>query len=165
MPSPYQIEISNQQSTVPVDESRLLQSARETLEREGVAKAQISVAIVDDPTIHTINREHLNHDYPTDVISFLFDSGEELPQARDNGAPRGQGKWIDGEILLSADTATREAMEYGWDAQSEMTLYVVHGLLHLCGYDDLTDDEQVLMRRREREILESLGLTPRYQED
>jgi probable rRNA maturation factor len=46
-----------------------------------------------------------------------------------------------------------------------MSLYVVHGLLHLCGYDDLTDGEQAIMRDREREILTSLGLSPQYSED
>jgi probable rRNA maturation factor len=167
MTSPYQIQITNQQAKTPVDEAQLLHCARETLRLEGIARAEISIAIVDDPTIHKINREHLQHDYPTDVISFLLDSGEADPRSLSHEGPqgRGHGMWIDGEIILSADTAVREAQEYGWDAASEMSLYVVHGLLHLCGYDDLTDGEQAIMRDREREILTSLGLSPQYSED
>ena len=166
MPSPYQIQITNQQANVLVDEAQLLRFATETLRSEGIARAEISIAIVDDPAIHTINREHLQHDYPTDVISFLLDSGEADPRSAQGGqGRRGQGLWIDGEILLSADTAVREAADYGWDTSSEMALYVVHGLLHLCGYDDLTDEEQAIMRGREREILSALGLSPQYSED
>lgn len=166
MPSPYQIQITNQQANVPVDEAQLLRFATETLRSEGIARAEISIAIVDDPAIHTINCEHLQHDYPTDVISFLLDSGEADPRSAQGGqGRRGQGLWIDGEIILSADTAVREATDYGWDTSSEMALYVVHGLLHLCGYDDLTDEEQAIMRGREREILSALGLSPQYSED
>lgn len=166
MPSPYQIQIANQQAKVPVDEAQLLRFAEETLRSEGISRAEISIAIVDDPAIHTVNREHLQHDYPTDVISFLLDSGEADPRSVPGGeGRRGQGLWIDGEIILSADTAVREAAEYGWETSSEMALYVVHGLLHLCGYDDLTDEEQTIMRGREREILTSLGLAPQYAED
>lgn len=162
----YHIQITNQQSRHPVDDQWLNQAAEETLRSEGIVRAEISIAIVDDPTIHRVNRDHLEHDYPTDVISFLLESGEADP--RDTSpvpeSRRGRGLWIDGEIILSADTAEREAHEYGWEARSEMALYVVHGLLHLCGYDDLTDEEQILMRSREREILASLGLQPRYAE-
>lgn len=167
MTSPYQIQITNQQANAPVDEAQLLHCARETLRQAGIARAEISIAIVDDPAIHEINRTHLQHDYPTDVISFLLDSGVADPRSVTQAGPkgRGQGLWIDGEIILSADTAIREAQEYGWDASSEMALYVVHGLLHLCGYDDLTDEEQAIMRDREREILTSLGLSPQYSED
>lgn len=166
MPSPYQIQITNQQANVPVDEAQLLRFATETLRSEGIARAEISIAIVDDLAIHTINREHLQHDYPTDVISFLLDSGEADPRSAQGGqGRRGHGLWIDGEIILSADTAVREAADYGWDTSSEMALYVVHGLLHLCGYDDLTDEEQAIMRGREREILSALGLSPQYSED
>lgn len=167
MSSPYQIQITNQQSKIPVDEAHLVRCAQETLRAEGIVEAEISIAIVDDPTIHKVNRDHLQHDYPTDVISFLLDSGDTDPRSAqaERSEGRGAGLWIDGEILLSADTAAREATEYGWETASEMALYVVHGLLHLCGYDDLTDDEQAIMRDRERAVLASLGLSPRYRED
>jgi len=164
----YQILISDQQSAVTVSEKELLRVAMFTLQSEGVVRAEISVALIDDPAIHQLNREYLQHDYPTDVISFLLDSGDADPRGVVNPAAtgrRGHGKWLAGDVVLSGDTAVREAAEYGWEARSEACLYLVHGLLHLCGYDDLTDDEQQIMRSREREILRELGWEARYAED
>jgi probable rRNA maturation factor len=167
MSAAYQILISNEQSTVAISEDELRQVAVRTLEAEGVVSAEISVAVVDDPAIHRVNRDYLQHDYPTDVISFLLDSGDADPRsfsASSDKAGRGYGKWLHGDVILSGDTAQREASEYGWEPQAEVCLYLVHGLLHLCGYDDLTDEEQAMMRGREREILKELGWTPRYAE-
>ncbi len=168
MSSNYQILISNEQSTVTLSEDELQRVAMLTLQSEGVASAEISIAVVDDPAIHRVNRDYLQHDYPTDVISFLLDSGDADPRSvlsTDGAGRRGFGKWLHGDVILSGDTAEREAREYGWEPHSEVCLYLVHGLLHLCGYDDLTDEEQVIMRVREREILNELGMTPRYEED
>jgi probable rRNA maturation factor len=63
--------------------------------------------------------------------------------------------------VVSAETARRRAPEFGWPPHQELTLYLVHGLLHLCGYDDTTPGEEQLMRRRESEVLALLGLKPR----
>ena len=67
---------------------------------------------------------------------------------------------MDGELIVSTETAVREAHAHGWLAEDELILYVVHGLLHLCGYDDLTDDARPLMRSRERQMLALWELTP-----
>lgn len=168
MPANYQILISNEQTAVAVSEEELVRVATLTLESEGVVEAEISVALVDDPAIHRLNRDYLQHDYPTDVISFLLESGEADPriQPPPKGAgQRGWGQWLHGDVVLSGDTAVREAPEYGWEAKSEVCLYLIHGLLHLCGYDDLTDEEQMIMRRREQEILRELGLKPTYRDE
>ena len=167
MSAAYQILISNEQATVAISEDELRRVAVRTLEAEGVVAAEISVAVVDDAAIQRVNREYLQHDYPTDVISFLLDSGDADPRscsASPHKTARGYGKWLHGDVILSGDTAQREAREYGWEPQAEVCLYLVHGLLHLCGYDDLSDAEQAIMRGREREILEQLGLSPRYEE-
>ena len=164
----YQILISNEQTTVAISENELRRVAMLTLEAEGVVEAEISVAVVDDPAIHRVNRDYLQHDYPTDVISFLLDSGDADPRSIPPShfkQGRGFGKWLHGDVILSGDTAQREAREYGWEPPAEVCLYLVHGLLHLCGYDDLTEEEQAIMRAREREILQQLGLSPRYEED
>lgn len=167
MSAPYQILISNEQSTVAISEDELRRVATLTLQSEGVVSAEISLAVVADPAIHKVNRDYLQHDYPTDVISFLLDSGAADPRP---GLPiaiqsrRRAGQWLHGDVILSAETAQREAAEYGWEPQAEICLYLVHGLLHLCGYDDLTDEEQTVMRTREREILLQLGLSPQYEE-
>jgi probable rRNA maturation factor len=103
----------------------------------------VNVAIVDDATIHGLNRRHLQHDYPTDVLSFpLEDSRDKLA----------------GEIVVSAETAQREAAAYGWSGDEELCLYVVHGALHLAGLRDKTSAEKRAMRAAEERVLAELGL-------
>ncbi|HUE13628.1 MAG TPA: rRNA maturation RNase YbeY [Planctomycetaceae bacterium] len=141
-----------------VPAGRIRRIARLALAAEEVAQATISVALVDNQAIHRLNRRHLNHDYETDVLSFLFDSRpNESTTAVVPTNPRGTGRRIDGEIVISAEMALQSAPRFGWTATEELSLYLVHGLLHLCGYDDGADSERRLMKKRERAILNLLG--------
>jgi probable rRNA maturation factor len=144
-----EIAFTNQQTTQAIDETRLTDAARMVLTEEGVAEADLSLAIVDDSTIHDLNRRYLQHDYPTDVISFVLDPGP----------PR-----LEGEVIVSADTAAAASTRFGWRFEDELLLYVIHGTLHLVGYDDLTEEAQVRMRAAERRYLLRMGLVPRYDE-
>jgi probable rRNA maturation factor len=176
--NPYSIAVANRQRALPINRRRLIRLVRSVLAREEVAEADISVAIVDDPQIHALNRQFLNHDFPTDVISFLLEcrvtSGELSAVAqplkgtgarfaanrRRSTVPRrtqrrGVGKVLGGEIVISAETARRSAADYDARPEDELALYLVHGLLHLCGYDDRTPREKRLMRRREAEALQN----------
>ncbi len=130
-----------------VELARLRHAAKTVLAGEGIASAELSLAVVDDATSHRLNRQFLSHDYPTDVLSFLLES--------DAG-------WLEGEVIVSADTAERVSGEYGWETEDELLLYVVHGVLHLVGYDDHAEPERQRMRRREAYYLRQLGLEPRY---
>lgn len=114
------------------------------LEAEGVSRADVSLAVVDDETIHDLNRRFLSHDYATDVLSFLFEQ---------------TGDYLEGEVVVSADTAIRSAADYDWPALHELLLYVVHGTLHLAGYDDQTIEDRQEMRRLEGKHLNALGIT------
>jgi probable rRNA maturation factor len=116
---------------------------------EGVREATISLAIVDDATIRPLNARYLGHDYATDVLSFVLEQTV--------------GK-LEGEIIVSAETALQSAERFGWAAGDELLLYVIHGALHLVGYDDLQPQVQAQMRSREREHLSHFGLAPRYEE-
>ena len=145
-----QIDFRNEQHTLPVDESRLGEAIELVLRRAGVARAEISVAVVDDPSMHELNRRYLDHDEPTDVLSFVLEAG--------SGA-------LEGEIIVSADTAASTAARFGWAAEDELLLYVIPGALHLVGYDDLNAAAKSDMRRQERACLAHFGLTPRYSED
>jgi probable rRNA maturation factor len=170
----YNIDIANQQSLLEVDEALLHDVVRKTLSVEKTIGAEISIALVDDPTIHELNNRHLQHDYPTDVLSFLFDCQQENAEeprcfpktgvlnSHDDSLqiPRGHGKRIDGEIIVSAETALNRAEECGLSPQQELVLYIVHGLLHLLGYDDKNDAETQLMRSRERAILQLCKISP-----
>jgi probable rRNA maturation factor len=175
------IAFANRQRLLRIDRRRLQRLSRSVLIRELVESADISVAIVDDSEIHALNRQFLNHDFPTDVISFPLDGNASsdnrmaanalhgtapvrtnlpLPRlvrqtARPTGriVRRGAGKVISGEIVMSAETAARAAADCNSRPEYELSLYLVHGLLHLCGYDDLSPKERRLMRRREAEAL------------
>jgi len=144
-PEGVAVEVSDTQSHLKVDPEALARLVRAVLASEGVAAASVSIAVVDDPTIRTVNRRHLAHDWPTDVISFpLSGPGEEA---------------LAGELVVSAEMAATTARQTGVPAWDELALYVVHGLLHLCGYDDSAADARDAMRRREAEILARLGLS------
>lgn len=158
----YQIEISNEQDQLDLAPGWLEEIVRQTLTQEQVRAATIGVAVVDNPTIWRLNRRHLQHDYPTDVLSFLLESDPvEIPPL----GPRGAGRMLEGEVIVSAEMALQMSAQYHWQGADELCLYLVHGLLHLCGYDDLTPEEQTVMRGRERDILRVWNLTPHYAED
>lgn len=166
----FDIEVSDEQDVVPVDHQRIVEITKKLLEVEQVAAAEISIALVDNPTIHELNARYLQHDFETDVISFLLDleepdeaETEAVPPGRGARAkPRGAGKGLTGEVILSTEMARDRAADFHWPAESEIALYLVHGLLHLCGYDDLTPREKRIMRAREKLHLAEWGITARY---
>jgi probable rRNA maturation factor len=143
-PSDIDVEFSDTQAHLRVDHASLRELVRCVLHLEGCDRASISIAIVDDDTIHRINRTHLEHDWPTDVITFpLSEPGEEI---------------LLGELVVSAETACAMAREHSQDAASELALYVAHGILHLCGYDDRNPADAAAMRKRECEVLAAARL-------
>jgi probable rRNA maturation factor len=143
-----EIEISDNQSHLVVDPGFLDGLARRVLTAEGIECASISIALVDDATIRVINRRHLAHDWPTDVVSFVLS---------EPGDPT-----LVAELVVSAEMAVGTARDVGVDPKSELALYVVHGLLHLCGLDDQNPDDADVMRRREGEMLSLAGLINTY---
>ena len=144
-PGEIAVEVSDTQSHLKIDHGTLSRLVRRTLRAEGVGRASISLAVVDDATIRAVNRRHLDHDWPTDVLSFgLSDPHDPV---------------LTGELVVSAEMAADTARLAGVSDWDELALYVVHGLLHLCGYDDSADVDRDAMRRREGEILARLGLS------
>ena len=137
------ISIHNQQEAVPIDFKRMREVARTVLEGEGEPEAEVSLAFVDNATIHTLNKRYLDHDEPTDVLSFPLSDAK--------------AKRLSGELVIGAEVAQAQATERGHDVQAELALYVIHGLLHLCGHDDLEDDKRAAIRERERHYLKQLG--------
>lgn len=144
-----EIDLANRQSTHRFDADRLVSAARMIVTDEGIERVVTSIAVVDDGTIHELNRRYLQHDYPTDVLSFLFERSPDH---------------LEGEVIVSADTAAAESPQYGWSVDDELLLYVIHGTLHLLGYDDATPEARDLMRSREGHYLGRFGLAPRYEE-
>jgi len=132
------LAIADRQASVVVDRRRLRRAVRAALAGSPVATASISLALVDDPAIARLNRRFLDHAGPTDVLSFLL---EHAP-----------GR-LEGEVVVSAETARREAPHYGWTPEDELLLYVVHGVLHLAGYDDRSAAGRARMSARQGAIL------------
>ena len=143
-PPEFEVDVGDSQTFVSIDRQGVRALVERVLRGEGVDFASISLAFVDDPTIHRVNREHLDHDEPTDVVTFaLSDEGDDR---------------LSGELVISTETAARVAAELGVDPWHETALYIVHGLLHLCGCDDLDPESAAAMRLREDSALTRVGL-------
>ena len=144
----FSVFITNEQSKYEIDAAQIELAVNQVVEEAGVVTGDVSVAVVDDPTIHQLNIEYLNHDYPTDVISFVLEREDEH---------------LEGEIIVSVDTAVELAKDYQWNWEFEFLLYVIHGCLHLVGYDDKNPDAKVLMQEAERRHLERFGIEHRVE--
>jgi probable rRNA maturation factor len=138
------VSVACPQETVMVDRGAMRQIVRTVLEGEEVNEAEISLAFVDNPTIHRLNLRYLSHDEPTDVLSFPLSEGNSCR--------------LTGELVIGAEVAQSQADSHGHAVHAELALYVIHGLLHLCGYDDKTEAGAAQMRERERFYLGTLGL-------
>lgn len=109
----------------------------------------ISVTIVDNDYIHEINRTYRHKDAPTDVISFAF-----LDNNPDRDRLLRSGEMVVlGEIYISSDKAKEQADSYGHSLEREFKFLFVHGLLHLLGYDHMTEEDEKIMFRLQDEIL------------
>ncbi len=142
----FNIDIANEQAAHAIDEERLRRAVRSVLQGEQVAQATVSVAIVDDAAIHRLNRQYLQHDFTTDVLSFVLDRSANA---------------LEGEVIASIETAAAAARSFRSTIGDELLLYVVHGTLHLVGYDDQEPQAAATMRARERRYLAAIGCEPR----
>src|ERR1700689_4719536 len=138
------VAIHSNQEAVPIDRGRMREIVRTLLAGEEIADFEISRAFDDNQTIHVLNKRSLDHDEPTDVLSFPLSD----PSARK----------LAGELVIGVEVARDQAARRGHDVQAELALYVIHGLLHLCGYDDKSDATAARMRERERHYLGRVGL-------
>jgi len=122
------------------------------LAAEGVAeRSAVDVWITGDEEVHALNREHRGVDRPTDVLSFAFQETESFPTAPDEAPSLGQ-------VVLSFPRAVSQAREYGHAAELEVAFLLVHGVLHLLGYDHGSSGEERRMFGRQDAILTGLGL-------
>lgn len=147
----------------PVDEAWLAAAARETLRAIGRDSFSLSILVVEDDELRRYNRNYRQHDAPTDVLSFAAQEGSQLSAQ----IPEDLAAELDtelGDLLLAFPYASRQAEKYGHSLAAELQLLVVHGTLHLLGYDHDTESRQAEMWRKQTEILSSLtteDLTPR----
>lgn len=128
------ISIRNLQRKVAVDLARLRESSPQIAERVGEMPNDIAVLLISDARMSSLHGEFLREEGPTDVITFEH-----------------------GEIFISAETAQRNARRFRHSLTREIQLYIIHGLLHLNGYDDRTPRQAMRMKRAQEKILRSLS--------
>ena len=144
------IEITDLQDHVRLDRKQVLQLIRRVIKEEGRSTKSLSIVLTDNRHLRDLNRQYLGHDFHTDVISFPLEDPEWS-----NGSANGG---LNGEIIASAELAVQRARSLHGDPRAELMLYIVHGLLHLMGYDDRTPHDAKRMHDREDELLEGFGL-------
>ena len=138
------ISIQNRQKLLTVDVGRVRQSLKRLLKELGCKDSEVSLLLVDDDQIREINKNYLQRDRPTNVISFAMTEGafgEVHPE-------------ILGDIILSVETAARDAMACDIDFMDEVEFLLIHGLLHLLGYnhENVESGEAEKMKKLEREL-------------
>jgi probable rRNA maturation factor len=136
----------------------LLQAARHILRDEGASRGEVSILLTDDLTIHHMNRQYRNQDKPTDVLSFCQRESDHgvLNLPANSGSPE-----ILGDVIISVETAERQAHQNGLCVAEELAMLTVHGILHLLGYEDETEGGAELMRLKECSALNTLGIRHR----
>jgi len=138
-----QIHVSRRCDCVRISQAEIKRVAAEVMRRLGRRRYSLSVALLDDAAMSELHWRYRRRRGPTDVLSFdLRDEG--------NGS-------LDGQIVLSAETARREGRRRRIAAKRELLLYLVHGILHLAGYDDGSPEQADRMHRKEDSLLSALG--------
>jgi probable rRNA maturation factor len=137
----------NEAQRVGVSAEEVERAVRETLSSEGIAEGEISVTFLSDARIQELNQQYLDHDFPTDVLSFaLHDEGEPIL----------------GDVYIGADHALRQASELGLPLEEEVARLAIHGALHVLGYqhpEGKGREDSELFRKQEI-ILRSLCQPP-----
>jgi len=141
------VTLVDEQKGLSVDRRRLRRLVRSTLRGEKVRRAaEVTVVVSGDTRLSELCRRFLGRARRTDVLAFAGGGRSAEPGARDLG-----------EVVVNADRARREARRRRIDPEAELFLYVVHGLLHLVGYDDRAEEDARRMRAREAAVLRRFG--------
>ena len=141
-------EVENFENNYEQDFTAIIEQALKTLGIED--DVEVSCVLVDDERIHEINREYRHIDRSTDVISFAMEDNDQFYV---EGMPRTLG-----DIFISVDHAKKQAEEYGHSLRREMSFLFTHGIIHLLGYDHMTDEQEKEMFGLQDKILGALSI-------
>ena len=159
----YDITLSIEVPTTALDEERIVALVSRALSAEGAAEgASVSVVLTDDAAVHALNREYRGVDAPTDVLSFgLSEAAQTAGEAEpdDFVLPPDAALQL-GEVIVSHETAERQAVTHQREPGHELAHLIVHGVLHLLGHDHADPDDESRMRAREDEVLTARGFPP-----
>ena len=133
------IQYYNESSdTLPLDERRVSAWIQRTAARYGRQVGRINYLFCTDERILEVNRQFLQHDYYTDIITFDYSEGDT----------------VSGDLFISVDTVRSNAAQYGARFEDELHRVIIHGVLHLCGQDDKAPADRAEMTRKENLALE-----------
>lgn len=128
-------------------------------------ETQVNLLLTNDAGIHEFNREHRGVDAPTDVLSFPNIDYEEVAvfeiaeQYADDCFDPDSGELILGDIILNADRVRSQAIAYGHSEKREFAFLIAHSMLHLCGYDHMTEEDAAIMEEKQRLVMEKINIT------
>jgi probable rRNA maturation factor len=137
------ITIRNLQTKVSIRLPRIKEVARRSLQHVDIHEGELSVIFVPSSRMKTLNTKYLKHSYVTDILT--FDYSPPSPKRR---------KRIMAEIVIAPEVAVRNAKAFSLPLHKEIELYVIHGVLHLAGYDDHAPKDTARMREKELELVE-----------
>ncbi|MCB9799544.1 MAG: rRNA maturation RNase YbeY [Candidatus Omnitrophica bacterium] len=146
-PERFQIQITSTCRRMPCPESVLKKTISKIFKRLKIQKAELSLFLVGDRRMRSLNKRFLNHDWTTDVISFDLTSGKSRRSA------------LTGELIISLETARRQAAEFDTSFRYELYFYICHGILHILGYDDKTQGQRGKMLQKQAQILRQIGIS------
>ncbi len=142
-----EILLSNNQNQHPVDSKALQSQIGQVLEKLGETQCELSLLLTDDAEIRRLNKTYRNLDHATDVLSF--------PQ--DENAVNESGDTLLGDVVISVETAARQAEEHHLSFNEELILLAIHGILHLLGYDhERSPQDARIMKDKTQVIFETL---------
>jgi len=137
-----------------IDARAIKRTAKKLLEAVDERQSALSISFVDDDEIRELNRAHRGKDKPTDVLSFpLLEEGEVHP-----------GERLLGDVVISVDTARRQAADYDASLEAEINRLLIHGVLHVMGHDHEEMTEREEMRAEERRLAQAIGLSWPYED-
>jgi probable rRNA maturation factor len=134
--SNYQINVETILASKKIKKRLIKQVAETVLSEEKVADAEITIVLVDDEYIKKLHKDFLNQNDTTDVLSFQLEDFHDTD-------------FLEGEIYANVNLIERQAVEYGVATDNELYRIVIHGILHLIGYDDQTPGEKITMTKKE----------------
>lgn len=137
--SNYRINIENIYPGINVKKKQIKDLAQIVLSKEGISKAEINIILVDDEYIIRLNQEYLNKNRTTDVLSFSLVDEKDAQ--------------LEGEVYANIEQIIRQAVDYRVAFNEELSRIIIHGLLHLIGFNDQADEEKQIMTQKEDQYL------------
>jgi probable rRNA maturation factor len=152
----YEIEVEFDDPFLEaIDVENLQAAVAATLRHAGIEEGVLTVVVTDDESVRTLNQQYRNIDAPTDVLSFSAQEGDDLADLPPELLEE-MGDYL-GDLIIAYPYTAAQAGRYGHSIAAELRLLVVHGTLHLLGYDHDTPENQQVMWNAQRQVLTQLG--------